>query len=229
MIDNGLDIHAKEEFILWQAVRNNSIDSVRYLVQRGGNPTIMMESMFTLAAAGGYLDIMKFLKEHDRYHQIDYHDALRRASYAGQLNSVKYLIESKMADIHFDEDIALRSAAGNNQFDVVRYLIEAGADIHVKNERPLQTASALGNMEIVKYLIEVGADILLGEDGAMGPAGRNGHLDVLKYLTDRKGRIPEGSDYALAYASESGHLEAVDYLLRIGVDVHSLNELAILR
>ena len=84
-------------------------------------------------------------------------------------------------------------------------------------------------MEIVKYLIEVGADILLGEDGAMGPAGRNGHLDVLKYLTDRKGRIPEGSDYALAYASESGHLEAVDYLLRIGVDVHSLNELAILR
>ena len=140
---------------------------------------------------------MKFLKEHDRYHQIDYHDALRRASYAGQLNSVKYLIESKMADIHFDEDIALRSAAGNNQFDVVR------------------------------YLIEVGADILPREDGAMGPAGRNGHLDVLKYLTDRKGRIPEGSDYALAYASESGHLEAVDYLLGIGVDVHSLNELAL--
>ncbi len=31
----------------------------------------------------------------------------------------------------------------------------------------------------------------------------------------------------MAYASESGHLEAVDYLLGIGVDVHSLNELAL--
>lgn len=227
MIDNGLDIHANKEFVLWQAVRNNSFESVQYLVQKGANPNIMMESMFTLAAAGGYLDIMKLLKEYDRYHQINYHDALRRASYAGHLDSVKYLVESGITDIHFDEDIALRSAVSNNQFEVVRYLIEAGADIHVKDERPLQTASAFGNMEIVKYLIESGAKILPGEDGAMGWAGRNGHLDVLNYFAEIKGEIPEGSDYALVYASENGYLEAVDYLLGLGVDAHGLNELAL--
>ena len=47
----------------------------------------------------------------------------------GRVNIVKYLVDNG-ANIHADDDCALREAAVNGYLEVVKYLVEKGANIH---------------------------------------------------------------------------------------------------
>jgi hypothetical protein len=65
----------------------------------------------------------------------------------------KYLVEECHADIHVDNEYAVRWASENGHIEVVKYLVEeCGADIHVENEEAVRLASANGRLEVVKYL-----------------------------------------------------------------------------
>ena len=70
---------------------------------------------------------------------------------------VKYLVENG-ADIHAQDNYALRWSARNDNFDIVKYLVENGADIHADNDYALWWSVCSNYLEIVKYLIENGAD-----------------------------------------------------------------------
>ena len=78
-------------------------------------------------------------------------DKLISASREGVLSLVKQLV-SKGADIHVDNDWALRCASHNGQLEVVKYLVEAGANIHAYNDYALRWASENGHLEVVAYL-----------------------------------------------------------------------------
>ena len=123
----------------------------------------------------------------------------------------KYLVEHG-ANIHADEDLALRRASKNGHLEVVKYLVEQGADIHAFNDYALRDASLNGHLEVVKYLVEQGANINAREDYALCYASANGHLEVVKYLVERGANINAENDYALRDASLNGHLEVVKYL-----------------
>ena len=106
---------------------------------------------------------------------------LIEASYKGQLDIVKHLIENG-ADIHVNNDRALRCAINNNHLDVVKHLVECGADIHACNDQALRWASSNGHLDIVKYLIECDADIHARDDEALRWASHYGHFNVVHYL-----------------------------------------------
>lgn len=76
---------------------------------------------------------------------------LIEACKTGDLPSVKKLVENG-ADIHSDNDFALRNASENGQLEVVRYLVENDADIHAKDDLALRNASENGHIEVVRYL-----------------------------------------------------------------------------
>ena len=93
--------------------------------------------------------------KHAVEHGADIHadnKALQNAAWSGHLDVVKYLVEQE-ANIHANDEYALRWAAYNGHFDVVKYLIEHGADIHAENEDALRSAALEGHLDIVKYLI----------------------------------------------------------------------------
>lgn len=59
------------------------------------------------------------------------------------LKKIQYLVEHG-ADVHSDNDIALReaikqAAIGNNDFRIVKYLVSQGANVHVDNDSALIT------------------------------------------------------------------------------------------
>jgi ankyrin repeat protein len=60
--------------------------------------------------------------------------------------------------------------------------VESGADIHANNDYALRWASAKGRLEIVKYLVEAGTDIHANNDEALRSASENGRLEIVKYL-----------------------------------------------
>ena len=60
--------------------------------------------------------------------------------------------------------------------------LKNGADIHVDDDCALRLASYYGHLEVVKYLVEQGADIHAEDDYALREASTYGHLDVVDYL-----------------------------------------------
>ena len=122
------------------------------------------------------------------------------------------MMSSIGANIHVDNDRALRLASENGHLEVVKYLVKNGADIHADDDAALRWASANGHLEVVSYLIENKADIHARDDYALRGASANGHLKVVKYLIEKGADIHAQDDYALRWASENGHLEVVKYL-----------------
>ncbi len=69
----------------------------------------------------------------------------------GDLREVKRLVKAG-ADIHVEDDYALRWASNNGHLEVVKYLVGQGADIHADNDRALRWAAEEAHTEIVEYL-----------------------------------------------------------------------------
>jgi ankyrin repeat protein len=97
------------------------------------------------------------------------------------INTWKWLI-SVNADIHADNDYALRLASENGHLEVVKLLLEHNANIHSNNDDALRSASVNGHLEVVKLLLEHNADIHADNDYALRLASSKGHLEVVKLL-----------------------------------------------
>ena len=123
----------------------------------------------------------------------------------------KLLLE-KGADIHVDDDYALRWASKNGHFDIVKFLVENGADVHAWNNHALRLASENGHFDIVKYLVENGADIHANYDYALMVVAGAGCLPIVQYLVQSGANIHANDNAALRYASLNKHFDVVKFL-----------------
>jgi len=130
------------------------------------------------------------------------------------LEVIKELIE-KGANIHADDDHALRWASSEGHFGVVKFLIEKGSNVHADNDYALIWASYNGHLGVVKFLIEKGANVHADNDRALIWASYNGHIKTLKFLIEKGANVHIDSDRALRWASLNGHLDVIDYLKTI--------------
>lgn len=83
---------------------------------------------------------------------------LQIASRRGDLQETKNAIQNG-ANIHFNEDAALRIAVSEGHLEVVKFLITNGATVSAKSNEALCTSANSGNLGMVKMLVENGADI----------------------------------------------------------------------
>ena len=92
------------------------------------------------------------------------------------------------ANIHADNDCALRLATYYGHLEVVKLLLKNGANIHAKNDCPLRWAAENGYLEVVKLLLKNGADIHAKNDAALHLAkyqsslGDNSCFQVANFL-----------------------------------------------
>ena len=121
-------------------------------------------------------------------------------------------------------------AINSKEWDVAKYLAQAGADANAKNKlgyTPLYRAVKSEMVDLVKYLqIQKVPDINAKDiDGAtlLQLAAFGGRLDIVKYFTekgadvlikDNLGRAP------LHGAAYRGGLDVVEYLVEKGADLH---------
>ena len=110
---------------------------------------------------------------------------------------------------------------------VIKGLLEEGADVHAQNDRALRWSSKNGHLEIVKLLIRHGAYIHAADDWAFIWASTRGHLEIVKLLIKHGADIHVHSNYALRRASENGQLETVKFLVERGADIHAENNHAL--
>lgn len=99
----------------------------------------------------------------------------------GDVKKVKDALEAG-ADVHADDDYALRWASYKGNTEIVKFLLENSADVHAANDYALRWNSLYGRVEVVKLLLEAGADVHAKNDEALRWASKYGHVEVVELL-----------------------------------------------
>lgn len=132
-------------------------------------------------AGRGYLDAFRIIWEKVTYVSQHVNEMLREASMWGNLNIIKFLVESS-ARITWGLDDALPWAAKNGHLETVEFLVSIGAKVTCHGNKAIQEAAANGHLEIVKFLCDNGADVSAHKNAAIRSAAMNNHLPVVIFL-----------------------------------------------
>lgn len=83
------------------------------------------------------------------------------AATLGMIDHLRALLDQPGYDIHYDNDLALRSASYTGYNEVVKLLVEKGANVNAAGGEALLYAAKRGDTETVGYLLSKGADMEL--------------------------------------------------------------------
>jgi ankyrin repeat protein len=109
--------------------------------------------------------LVHFLLEHGAHvYTYTYDEETLRSVYRNGLYGVAQILLRHGADVHANEDWALRLASEDGHFELVQMLLQHGADVHACNDWPLRWACYTGCLEIVQLLLENGADVHANND-----------------------------------------------------------------
>ena len=121
LVSCGADIHADDDYALYQAAKNGHLEVTKLLLEYRADVHADDDYALCLASSNGHVDVVKLLLESGaNVHACDDY-ALCWASTSGHLDVVKFLVEFG-ANIHADNDHALHWASKNGQVEVVEYL-----------------------------------------------------------------------------------------------------------
>jgi ankyrin repeat protein len=120
------------------------------------------------------------------------------------------------ADIHQDDDSALRYASCYCDFDTNVYILSLGADPFVNNHEPLHSALYSNNLSLVKHFINIGSNPFLENDqypsGSVGIACANNNFEAVQYLCSLGCSISFNS-YGAVYSCLKNHQnDIIEYL-----------------
>lgn len=119
------------------------------------------------------------------------------------------------ADIHYQDDYALRISSEYGNYEIVKLLVEKRADIHVNDNYPLRTSCYRGYLEIVKLFVYKGANVNDGSSkhSALYNSCEIGHLEIVKFLVTHGAEI---NTCVLKKSNRHGYEEITWYLLERG-------------
>ena len=195
------------------------------------------DTALTLACAGGYVDLVKYLIDNGA--DIEHRDKkgftpLILAAMAGHTSVCKLLLDhgAKIeAEAERTKDTALSLACSGGRFEVVQLLLEYGANKehrNVSDYTPLSLAASGGFCQIIKLLLDHGAEInsRTGSKLGISPlmlASMNGHTAAVRMLLDNRcdvnAQIETNRNTALTLACFQGRHEVVQLLLEHGANI----------
>lgn len=231
---------------LWQAVRDNNVAMVRYLLRLSPHyrPDIHADKNKALidAATKGYREVVQCLVCHGADIHARNNHAVMTAAANGYLAVVQYLVEQG-ANVHAVDDrdhlpdAPLLLAVINGHIDVVQYLLTLSGNqrpnIHVDDDRALFWAARKGHLNIVRLLMRYNANIYARQCGALRVAVQYNHVEVVRYLLTLAARthladnpVPYNAFFRMAAASGNGAI--MQLLLDHGADINTQNGSALL-
>jgi len=197
------------DLILDYGVEYNQLDVIKYALDKGAKDTDGVK--LVNATENGNLDIIKLLVDFykkEKFH-LGFDYLLKKAALNGYLDVVKYFI-SKGADVNSYNTVL--EVSKNNNFEVLKVLVENGGDFHKGHEEALRFAATYGYYNIVKYLLDRGADIHALDDTALIWAAEDNKFRIVKLLLDRGADIHAQNDEAMKQAIKNKRTKVIEVL-----------------
>lgn len=123
LIEQGANIHAKNDYPQRIALKNGHIEVFKDLVTRGADIHAQDDYALRLAAKNGYMDIVKLVVDNGGKIHIKNNEPLRLATQGNFIDIVKYLID-RGADIEnaYSEDYNSETALSKTILEKYREL-----------------------------------------------------------------------------------------------------------
>lgn len=125
-----------------------------------------------------------------------------------RMNLIPYLT-NQGANIHQNEEFALKLAIAEDRFDLVDFLVSHGANINIITRypdsqyrfTPLVMSITYGDLQMTNYLLRHGADPNLEDGHALDLAVKKDRLDMVRLLVTSGAKIkPEMIEYAREFS-----------------------------
>ncbi len=142
----------------------------------------------------------------------------------GDKSGVLFCID-RGADLHFNNEEALRWAATKGQFEIVEFLVNQGANIEavppIFQYTALHCAIIQSHYRIALYLLNLGASIT----ESLNWCTIDGRLDRVKFLIENKlDNIVVNFEKPFKEAIRQGHQDIVKYFTSLDIDVPKIPE-----
>jgi len=210
---------------LINACKKGNENIVKYLVKLGGNTNKKRwhgRTPFFIACENGHVNIVKYFIEH-----------------GGADINEKFMWQYSMGEeIYFGTPLIIACRKKNDNYDMVKFLVEKGADINKKDgfgETPLFAACNItnaneNNEKIVKYLIDHGADV--NKEGMFKKtplyvACESRNVNIVKYLIEHGADVNKENrdgETPLFAACNYRDEDIVKYLIAHGANVNKINK-----
>lgn len=142
-IDDGADPNASNGTPLNNAIKNDKIQEVEYLIRVGANPNLHGSIKYAKD-----VNMIKVLcKNGAEIDKITYSKYV-----SGDTELLEYLLSECDMDPNFDKGLIVRDAVNTNNVEVLRLFIKYGGDITIRQNFPIRTASTKGNYEVIEEL-----------------------------------------------------------------------------
>ena len=133
LIEAGVNIHAGEEYALYNCAKHNRLAVIKCLVEHGSDIHAQDDYALQLACTYGNRSIVEYLVEQGADIHAKNDQALICAVTNWNFEIAKWLIKQG-ADIHARDDVALRYALKDKDLVNAQYFIAYGADIETAKD-----------------------------------------------------------------------------------------------
>ena len=222
LIENKANVKLKDYLgrsALHYGARDGNLKIVKYLVEHGANILDEANDGRNAYQYTGWGDIREYFIEilnkrnlneslkylplpsddetDEEFNKLHPREALAKSISNNYLRGVEKAIE-RGADVNFPNQghTFLVTAILNNNFDIIKCLVEHGADVNKRDSYPYKTplmyAAHRGYFDIVKYLVENGADKNMVDSyniTAYNYANSNGQPEIAKFLKNKHKRL----------------------------------------
>jgi Ankyrin repeats (3 copies) len=174
MTKEEIEIKKKRVIANKEIVKPNlSLENAKKYIEEGADPNAQQGKPLINSVSENDLDKTKYLLEVGASPNIG--GAIKNAQ---NLDMIKLLVSygATLTSSVFE--------SVSNDYDAIKYLIDAGMDINFDNGLPLRTAAKNGRLDIMKLLIDNGAKINIRRFMVFKWAAEWGRTDILKFLLD---------------------------------------------
>ena len=140
----------------------------------------------------------------------------------------KYILNNAEIDINFNDGMIITSAFGNNNEEIIKFLLEKykNIDVLVKNEIIMKYAIEDANIEILDLLFDYNSNFNLSRDNEylFRIACKMDNLDIVKWLIEKKSDI----DYTINdheifyYICEHNFIEIALYFQELNSELYEI-------
>jgi hypothetical protein len=123
-----------------------------------------------------------------------------------------WIVAGAIKEDRLDHELIERAKIGDVQ--IVEALLGAGADVHAENDDALRWAAERGHRDIVAMLLDAGADVHAAKDFALRWAAEKGYRDIVAMLLDADDDPDAWNESILREAATSGSAKAEQLLRR---------------
>jgi hypothetical protein len=185
------------------------------LIDMNGLDEIVRDgTLLFVAAAGGSLEIVKYL--HEKGADLVGNPNILYASVYSGVRMLEYVHAAGVDLTAGDDEALIRACAVQDGPEVVRYLHQAGANLTARNNAPLMCAAGLGPVSTIEYLHQNGVDLAARGGEALIRAVCRNRLDVVTYLVQHGVDVRERGNEALAIAHENHMYDMISLLRDFG-------------